>query len=270
MTLTAPSPAAEVPPPRPARGGGERLRDPAALASTAGASGTGAAVTGLRRRVDGALDRLGLGHLAHRVWQFVRYGAVSLIATLTSLTVLGALVATATLTPGWANIVATGVGTVPSFELNRRWVWGKTGRRSLAAEVVPFCVLSFAGLALSTLLVSTVGQWAAGAGLDTFWRTAAVEVANLAAFGSLWILQFLVLDRVLFARRSPSPTPTPATPSSRRSAVSGLSPRRGQGTSVGVDRAVALDVGSDIGEGVANDACHHPRLAVPASAGVAA
>ncbi len=206
MTLTAP-------PPTPSRGGGDSLRNPTAVASTAGASGTGAAVTGLRRRVDGALDRLGLGHLAHRVWQFVRYGAVSLIATLTSLTVLGVLVATATLTPGWANIVATGVGTVPSFELNRRWVWGKTGRRSLAAEVVPFCVLSFAGLALSTLLVSTVGQWAAGAGLDTFWRTAAVEVANLAAFGSLWILQFLVLDRVLFARRQagpPSWMPRPA------------------------------------------------------------
>ncbi len=199
--------------PHPTRGGGERLRNPAALASTSRAGGTGAAGSGVRRRVDGALARLGLGHLAHRVWQFVRYGAVSLIATLTSLTVLGALVATATLTPGWANIVATGVGTVPSFELNRRWVWGKTGRRSLAAEVGPFCVLSFAGLALSTLLVSTVGAWATGAGLDAFWRTAAVEVANLAAFGSLWILQFLVLDRVLFARHSPSPTSTPTSSS---------------------------------------------------------
>lgn len=168
---------------------------------------------GLRRRVDGLLERVGLGHLAHRVWQFVRYGAVSIIATLTSLTVLGALVATATLTPGWANIVATGVGTVPSFELNRRWVWGKTGRRSLAAEIGPFCVLSFAGLALSTLLVSTVGQWATSAGLDAFWRTAAVEVASVAAFGSLWVLQFLVLDRVLFGRRAPSPTPTPSSTS---------------------------------------------------------
>ncbi|MBL8775150.1 MAG: GtrA family protein [Acidimicrobiales bacterium] len=159
----------------------------------------------MRGRVDGLLARLGLGHLAHRVWQLARYGTVSLIATATSMTVLGALVATATLTPGWANIVATGVGTVPSFELNRRWVWGRTGRRSLAAEIGPFCVLSFAGLALSTFLVATVGQWATAAGLDAFWRTAAVEVANLAAFGSLWVLQFLVLDRVLFARRGPGP-----------------------------------------------------------------
>ncbi len=262
MTLTAPQ--------APARGGGERLRNPDAVASTSGAPGTGAAGSGVRRRVDGAMDRLGLGHLAHRVWQFVRYGAVSLIATTTSLTVLGALVATATLTPGWANIVATGVGTVPSFELNRRWVWGKTGRRSLAAEVVPFCVLSFAGLALSTLLVSTVGHWATTAGLDTFWRTAAVEIANLAAFGSLWILQFLVLDRVLFARRSPSPTPTPATPSSPRNPVVGSAPSRGQGASTDVDRVAALDVGSDVGQGVASEARRHSRFAMAASAGVAA
>lgn len=205
MTSTAP-------PPTPARGGGDSLRNPAAVTSTSRAPGTGAGGSGVRRRVDGVLDRLGLGHLAHRVWQFVRYGAVSLIATLTSLTVLGALVVTATLTPWWANIVATGVGTVPSFELNRRWVWGRSGRRSLAAEIGPFCVLSFAGLALSTLLVSTVGAWATAAGLDAFWRTAAVEVANVAAFGSLWVLQFVILDRVLFARRPPSPHPTSATP----------------------------------------------------------
>jgi len=155
--------------------------------------------------LEAALDRVGLGHLAHRVWQVVRYGAVSIIATLTSMTVLGALLATATLTPGWANIVATGVGTVPSFELNRRWVWGRTGRRSVAAEIGPFCVLSFAGLALSTLLVSLAGRWADAAGLDALWRASAVEVANVAAFGSLWILQFLILDRVLFARRGPGP-----------------------------------------------------------------
>ena len=231
--------------PLPSRGGGERVRNPNAVASTssgaaADTSGTvagGARIEGVRRRVDGLLARLGLGHLAHRVWQFLRYGAVSIIATLTSLTVLGALVATATLTPGWANLVATGVGTVPSFELNRRWVWCRTGRRSLAGEIGPFCVLSFAGLALSTLLVSTVGAWATAAGLDAFWRTAAVEVANVAAFGSLWVLQFLVLDRVLFARRSPSPTPTPGSGSVGAGLASLPCPDRGRAPDEAPDEA---------------------------------
>ena len=37
-------------------------------------------------------------------------------------------------------------------------------------------------------------------------RTLVIEVANVAAFGSLWIVQFLVLDRILF-RATPAPIP---------------------------------------------------------------
>jgi len=133
-----------------------------------------------------------------RVRQLLRYSMVSVISTTVSLSVLGTLVATRALTPGWANVVATGAGIGPSFELNRRWVWHKEGRRSLAAEIGPFCVLSFVGLALSTLAVHVAAGWAADLGLGTNLRTAAVEAANLAAFGSVWVAQFVVLDRLVF------------------------------------------------------------------------
>ena len=135
-----------------------------------------------------------------RVARFVRYGTVSAISTTVSMTVLGVLVFTRAAAPAWANLIATAAGTVPSFELNRRWVWGKTGRRSLWAEVGPFCAMSFAGLALSTVAVSVVARWATGAHFDAGMRTLLVEMANVSAFGSLWVAQFLVLDRVLFGR----------------------------------------------------------------------
>jgi putative flippase GtrA len=131
----------------------------------------------------------------------VRYGAVSLVATTTSLTVLGALVTLRWMTPGWANVVATGVGTIPSFELNRRWVWTKRGARSVATEVIPFALLSFAGLALSTVAVHVTATWADRAAIESWQRTGAVGLANMAAFGSLWITQFVILDRVLFVDR---------------------------------------------------------------------
>ena len=141
-----------------------------------------------------------------RAAKLIRYGAVSAVSTTVSLIVLGVLVTTNRATPGWANVIATAVGTVPSFELNRRWVWGKTDRRSVLTEVGPFAALSFAGLVLSTVAVTSAAQWAQRAGLRGTTRTAAVEVANLAAFGSLWIAQFFILDRVLFRRRSiPAP-----------------------------------------------------------------
>ena len=136
-----------------------------------------------------------------RLAQLVRYGAVSIIATTTSLVVLGLLVSTRLLAPGWANVVATAVGTVPSFELNRRWVWGRHGRASTGREVIPFVALSAAGLALSTLAVVLVGRWADHASLTGAGRTLAIQAANVAAFGGLWLLQFVILDRVLFADR---------------------------------------------------------------------
>jgi len=137
-----------------------------------------------------------------------RYATVSAISTATSLSILGVLVATGTTTAGWANVIATAVGTVPSFELNRRWVWGKKGRRSLWAEVGPFWTLSFLGLGLSTLAVSYASRWAGGAGLGVSGRTLAAEAANVATFGSLWVAQYVILDRVLFGSRQPVPAVT--------------------------------------------------------------
>jgi len=143
------------------------------------------------------------------VRKLLRYAAVSAIATALSLTILGVLVATGATTAGWANLIATGVGTVPSFELNRRWVWGKRGSRSIAAEIGPFCALSFAGLALSTIAVSGASRWASGDGLGVGARTLVAEVANVATFGTLWVGQFVILDRVLFRARTRSTEPLP-------------------------------------------------------------
>jgi putative flippase GtrA len=135
-----------------------------------------------------------------RVAQLLRYGSVSVIATITSLTVLVGLVATKTLAPAAANVVATFAGMVPSFELNRRWVWRASGRPSLRRQVVPFVGLSLAGLLLSTVAVQITASAAAAAGWSHPVATAAVTAANLAAFGLVWIAQFVILDRVLFRR----------------------------------------------------------------------
>jgi putative flippase GtrA len=137
--------------------------------------------------------------MMEKIRRLFRYGAVSAVSSTVSLSVLGALVATHTLPAGLANVVATAAGTVPSFELNRRWVWGRSGRRSVVAEIGPFCALSFAGLALSTIAVGLAASFAASSGLSTGMRTLAIEAASVTAWGSLWLGQFFILDRVLFA-----------------------------------------------------------------------
>ncbi len=158
--------------------------------------------------------------------KLARYATASVVATATSLTVLGTLVATGTLAAGWANVVATGVGTVPSFELNRRWVWGRTGHRRVLGEIGPFCALSFTGLALSTLTVSLAARWATRAGLGTTGRTLASELANVATFGTLWVVQYVVLDRILFRSRHPEPTAASTRPGATATAAPRSVPSR--------------------------------------------
>jgi putative flippase GtrA len=134
--------------------------------------------------------------------KLTRYAAVSAISTSVTLSLLGVMIYTKTLSAGWANIVATAVGTVPSFELNRRWVWAKSGRRSVMKEVVPFCTLSFSELALSTVAVSLAARWSAASGLGNTAVTLISLAANVFTFGALWALQYVLLDRALFGRRS--------------------------------------------------------------------
>jgi putative flippase GtrA len=128
----------------------------------------------------------------------LRYCAVTVVSTATGLSILGILVGALGVNAVLANVIATAVGTVPSFELNRRWVWANNGRRSMARQVVPFCSLSFAGLVLSTLVVRVASSHTVD--WTRAWHTLAVESANLSAYGALWVVQFVVLDRVLFRR----------------------------------------------------------------------
>jgi putative flippase GtrA len=136
--------------------------------------------------------------LRRHVPRLVRYGTVSIVSTAFSLTILTVLVASGALSAGWGNLVATLCGAVPSFELNRRWVWPGGGRPRLA-QAVPFVAMSLAGLALSAVLVAVTEGW------SSEWsdgsRALLADGSNMAAFGSLWLVQFVICDRHLFGRR---------------------------------------------------------------------
>lgn len=140
--------------------------------------------------------------LRRRPWplvaKLVRYASVSAVATVVSLVTLTLLVAFTPVSPGWANVVATALGTIPSFELNRRWVWSRSDQRSLSRQVVPFVALTFVELAVSTLAVHAAGRWAADHDVSRLIRTVIVDGANIVAFGTLWVAQFVLCDRVLF------------------------------------------------------------------------
>ncbi len=103
---------------------------------------------------------------------------------------------------GTANAVAVACGIVPSYAGNRYWVWEHRGPNDVRREVVPFWALSLTGLVMSSWLVGRVSAlthtWPAGT------RAFALPFAMLSVFGALWLVQYVVLDRVIFRRAQPA------------------------------------------------------------------
>jgi len=122
--------------------------------------------------------------------------AVSVGTTILSAVVLVTLVLALHVGPAAANVVAVCCGIPPSYAANRRWTWRRSGRGSLAREVVPFWVLSLTGLALSTVVVAVIGAWSV-AWSDAV-RAIVLPVAEAGTFAALWVVQFVLLDRVIF------------------------------------------------------------------------
>jgi putative flippase GtrA len=138
------------------------------------------------------------------VQRLVRCMGVSMVSTTISVVVL----VTGTLVLGlaaWiANVVAVAASTGPSYSLNRRWTWGKRDTSDPWREVMPFWMMSFLGLLISTLLVGVTGAWAEHMHLPQPLGTFSLLGAHLSGFALLWGVQFVVLDRVLFRRTVPA------------------------------------------------------------------
>jgi len=126
-----------------------------------------------------------------------RYSMVSVVSTVVSFATLGLVFGVLHL---WSEvpsaIFANSVATVPSYYLNRRWVWGKSGRSHLFKEVLPFWATSFVGLVLATIAASYARDFSDTHQLHHFGRTVVLQGANLGAFGLLWVGKFLVFNRL--------------------------------------------------------------------------
>ncbi len=135
-----------------------------------------------------------------RLWQqyghkLIRFAGVSVVNVATGQTLLYLCYDRF----GWpgmtANIVAVAAGSIPAYLLSRHYVWEREkGDHKLGAEVLPFWGLAFVGLVLSTILVGVVDSFAD--------HTLAVQGANAVAFGSLWIVRFVVLEHLLWGERT--------------------------------------------------------------------
>lgn len=141
-----------------------------------------------------------------RLWLFchttsgkrlVRYAMVSGVSVLVSFAVLTLVYGVLQLwtevpSAFFANIVASFV----NYFLNRRWVWGKSGRSNLRREVIPFWIMSIAGIVFALLTASLARKFSNAHDLDHLARTVVILGANALAFGTIWIVKFVILNRI--------------------------------------------------------------------------
>lgn len=120
-----------------------------------------------------------------------RYGGVTIVTTVVGLTTLFVGLEVF----GWSrvpsNLLSVFMSTPFAYTLNRRYVWGRApGNNSVSGEVGPFWVLTFIGFVFSTLVVWFVGLFSTA--------TIVLLFAQLAAFGTLWLVKFAFLEKYLW------------------------------------------------------------------------
>lgn len=130
-----------------------------------------------------------------------RYMVVSAVSVGVSQVTLFSVYALAHWTARSANVLACVIGGVPSYWMNRRWTWGKSGRSHLLKEVAPFWALAFLGLAFSTWAAGAAESWAHGAVHSRLAQALIINATVIAAFGVLWIVKFFLFNKVLFVTR---------------------------------------------------------------------
>jgi putative flippase GtrA len=128
----------------------------------------------------------------------IKYTLVSVVAVVVSQVALAILYGVLKWGPVAANVSASVIGGIPSYYLNRTWAWGKTGKSHLWKEVVPFWVLAFLGLAFSTWTVAIADDYAKAHFSSHFANTLMVNGANLFGYGVLWILKFVIFNKLIF------------------------------------------------------------------------
>lgn len=177
---------------------------------------------------------LASAHFA-KMWRYMTVSVITTILTLGMLYFFWRVVnVPAVDVHGWvisqaevANVIATAISTIPSYYLNRTWAWGKTGKSHVWREVVPFWVIAFISLVLSTYVVGLASREAVhlSSTLHLSHRhevqTVLGELGNLATYAVMWLVKYFIFNRLLFiggertGRGEPLATISPeATPTS--------------------------------------------------------
>jgi putative flippase GtrA len=133
----------------------------------------------------------------HRGRKLIRFTSVSVVSTVVSALVI-ALVYGLKIIKSEVDATLFGnlVAAFPSYQLNRQWTWGKSGRSHLRKEVLPFTCMTALGISFSLLGASFARHLVHTHHWDHLVNTGLVVFANLVSFAIFWVLKLLVFNRI--------------------------------------------------------------------------
>lgn len=127
-----------------------------------------------------------------------RYSMASVVAVIVSTVCFVIFDGVIGLSAVVSSTLATSIAAVPSYEMNRKWAWGKSGRSHLFREVIPFWGLAFLGWVSSTVSVHFMEAYAKHHHFTHLVQTTTVTVVYIGAFGVLWVVKFILFNKLIF------------------------------------------------------------------------
>lgn len=136
----------------------------------------------------------------------LRYSMASVVSLVVSVICLAIFVGPLGMRAWVGATLATAIASIPSYYLNRKWAWGKSGRSHFMKEVVPFWSLAFLGWGFSTLSVHLMEDYANGHHFSHLVKTGTVTVIYMAAFGVFWVVKYVIFNKLVFTHHGEPPT----------------------------------------------------------------
>jgi putative flippase GtrA len=134
------------------------------------------------------------------IHKFVRYSMVSGVAIVISQVAIFICTALFHTSGILANTIGALAATPASYELNRKWAWGKHGKSHLWKEVAPFWGLTLLGYLGSTGTVQWADDMCKNHHVIGLTRSLAIMGASLFAYGVVWVVKFFVFQHLVFGK----------------------------------------------------------------------
>jgi putative flippase GtrA len=133
--------------------------------------------------------------------KLLRFVAGSVLATLTSAVVFPLVYRAAHAGPPIATFAAFAAGAAVSFAVNRFWTWNRRQRAGMGRDLFGFLAVAGSVAILAAVATSITDFYANRAGVDSNHRTVLVETAYLGTYAVMFLVKFLLLDRLVFRTR---------------------------------------------------------------------